>query len=184
MKKKEIIAFYPLLELFSRLNEKDQSILLKHITCDGCDAFLECIHNAMWNDKIDRKDRKIIQRKFKNYKILFRFFNSHKIDPEEKYKELRQEGSGIGSIVGILLPYVKEYCDYHSEDSLKYGDINNDENFPKEFHVYNASDANSTTFKREKDQRSQQVKCPDCPKKITYRNMSRHRKRRHGKSHI
>ena len=133
MKKKEIIAFYPLLELFSRLNEKDQSILLKHITCDGCDAFLECIHNAMWNDKIDRKERKLIQRKFNNYKILFRFFNSHKIDPEEKYKELRQEGSGIGSIVGILLPYVKEFCDYHSEDSLKYGDINNDENFPRNF---------------------------------------------------
>ena len=53
MKRKEIIKYYPLLELFSRLNKKDQSVLLKHITCDGCDAFLECIHNAMWNDKID-----------------------------------------------------------------------------------------------------------------------------------
>ena len=80
MKKKEIIAFYPLLELFSRLNEKDQSILLKHITCDGCDAFLECIHNAMWNDKIDRKDRKIIQRKFKNYKRSIRSYDKKEVE--------------------------------------------------------------------------------------------------------
>ena len=119
MKKKEIIRYYPLLELFSRLNKKDQSVLFKYITSEGCDAFLECIHNAMWNDKIDLKERKLIQRKFKNYKILFRFFNSHKVDLEEKYKKLKQEGSGVGSIVNIVLPYVKEYCDYHSENSKK-----------------------------------------------------------------
>ena len=51
-----------------------------------------------------------------------------------------------------MVCHVQHCCKYEyekiyrpdSEDSLKYEDINNDENFPKEFHdnVYNASDAN------------------------------------------
>ena len=109
MKKNKMKKVYPLLELFSRLKEEDQVELLKHLNCDGCDGILECIHNALWNKDIEVGKRKLINTRLKDHHKTFRYLNKLEGDPQKRRNKLLQVGSGIGLIVGIVLPILSEY---------------------------------------------------------------------------
>jgi hypothetical protein len=111
MKKAELKKVFPLLDLFSRLCEKDQVVLLKFLNCKGCEAILECVHNGMWNKDVDLKERKEISRQLMQHKRLFHFLNDKQQCPKKKQKKLSEVGGGIGLIVKSVLPIVASHLE-------------------------------------------------------------------------
>jgi hypothetical protein len=106
MNKRELKNVLPLLELFTKLEVKEQTVLLKYLNSTACKAIIECIHNGMWNTELDVNARKLLSRKLRQHCKTFRYLNNGGIDPVKKHKKLVQVGAGVGVglIVNTVLP--------------------------------------------------------------------------------
>lgn len=93
-----------MLKIFSKLSEADQVELLKHLNCEGCDAFIECIHNARFNPSLDAADKKLLQPLMLKNEKAFRLLNAQDTDPQVKRKKLHEIAPYLGLIVNIVLP--------------------------------------------------------------------------------
>jgi hypothetical protein len=104
MDKEEMRKAFPLLELLSRLCDKDRKIVLSYLNCEACFAIYECIHNGLWNKIIPVKQRKILQKTIGAHKAEFRYLNNKRGCPRLKQKRLVDVAHSTGPILKNLLP--------------------------------------------------------------------------------
>jgi len=109
MKKKQLKKVFPLLELLHRMPDADRAIVLQFLNSTGCDGIYECIHNGLWNKTLDVSQREILKKKLGENSNTFRYVNKAKANPIRRQKKLVQVGSGVGVIIGLLLPYLAQY---------------------------------------------------------------------------
>lgn len=101
---------YPLLDVLSRMEPADRQTLLEFINDEGCDAVTECIHNGLWNEEIDREQRKAIKINLKKDEKRYRCILKEGCHNKRR-KHLVQVGGGLGLILEAVLPLLKENLD-------------------------------------------------------------------------
>ncbi len=103
-------TLYPLIELLSRLCDKDRVIVLEYLNCDGCTAMYECIMNGLHNKAIPKEDRKKIRNAIQSQEKEFKYFQKKNGSKLKKRKELvKVGGAGVGLILESLLPLLTRH---------------------------------------------------------------------------
>lgn len=108
MNKREMRKLYPLLKVISKLGEPDRQVLLQYLTHDGCEGIYECIHNGLTNPTLREEDRRAMQESLNAQKRKFRKLLKE-ADPAKKKQALLQVGSGVGLILGKVVPLLDDY---------------------------------------------------------------------------
>jgi hypothetical protein len=108
MKKPQLKKMYPLLQIFSRMSEADQTELLNHVNCDCLDAIIECIHNVLWSPGISHDERKQLSKKgLKDHLPNLRIINNPHTKATIKKKKLGEVAPCIGLILSAVLPILQ-----------------------------------------------------------------------------
>jgi len=109
MHKKDLKKMYPLLELLSRLCDKDLEIVLEFLDGQGCAAIYECILNGLHNKSISKEERKKIQKAIQHQEKEFKYLKKTKSDTIKKQKELVKVGASTGLILQALIPLLTRH---------------------------------------------------------------------------
>jgi hypothetical protein len=109
MHKKDLKKLYPLIELLSRLCDKDLQIVLEYLNCEGCAAMYECILNGLHNKAISKQERKKIQTAIQHQETEFQYLKKKRSSPIKKQKQLVKVGASTGIILQSLLPLLKQH---------------------------------------------------------------------------
>lgn len=109
MHKGELKKMYPLIELLSRLCDKDRIIVLEYLNCEGCTAIYECILNGLHNKAISKQERKIIQKAVKHQENEFTYLKKKRASPIKKQKQLVKVGASTGIILQTLIPLLTQH---------------------------------------------------------------------------
>ena len=100
---------FPLLNELSKLSEEKQLIIIPHLNETAFEALYECIHNALQNNKVSSKSRKILKKKLGAHKDKLRYIINNSGNAAAKKKKVIQMGSGLGLILSAILPLLSQF---------------------------------------------------------------------------
>ena len=109
MKRNELKKVYPLQQLLQKLNTTQQKIILQYLNEDGCDAIYECMHNALYNDKITIRCKKKLKTALQDKKHICRSLLNPKLSKKVKQNRLVQTGGSLSLILSTVLPLLGQF---------------------------------------------------------------------------
>lgn len=100
--------FMPLLDVISRLDDKDRQIVIGFLDDEACDAITECIHNGLHNHTIGREHRKNIKNSLKKDQETYRCILKEKCLKKRRDKLVQVGGGGLGVILPAVLANLRQ----------------------------------------------------------------------------